>query len=811
MSKPFKGTINIDIEDSTPDWAPYAQPVPPDGAPSVLYVVLDDVGFSALESYGGAIETPNIKRIADNGLMYTNFHTTALCSPTRSCLLTGRNHTTNGMACIAEAASGFPNANGHIPLECAMAPEVLGERGWSTFMVGKWHLCAEDEENLASRRQGWPSGRGFDRWYGFLGAETNQWYPDLVYDNHPVDPPKTPEEGYHFSADITDKAISFIRDMKAVAPDKPFFLYYAFGAGHAPHQVPKEWADKYKGKLDMGYEAYREQVFKNQKKLGIIPDSAELSPINPYGDLKGPKGQAWPEGDSVLPWASLKDGEKKLFSRMAEVYAGFVSHADHQLGRMLDYLQESGQLDNTLIVLVSDNGASGEGGPTGSVNENKFFNSIPDSLEDNMKYLDVLGSPLTYNHYPTGWAWAFNTPFKLWKRYASYQGGTADPMIVSWPKQIKKAGIRRQYTHAIDIVPTIYDCLGVEMPDVYRGATQIPLEGESFKASLHDEKAKGKQTQFYSMLGTRGIYHDGWKAASVTPAMPDAWAEFATQRWELFNTETDPSECHDLAGQHPGKLQELVALWWSEAGKYNALPLESRTSVEILTTERPQLSKPRDSTSTTRAAKRCPRPSRSTSATAPTRSQPTSRSTQRRPGVCCSRTGAASAATPSMSRTASSSTTTTTSARWTSTSSRPSRSRPVTAGSRPPSRSRAPGCRPKAPSACTSTRRRSARARSRPSPASSPSPAKGSTSAWTGASRSPATTPATRHGRSPAERSTRSSSTFPVTRGSTAKRKSRPRSHATDNPQWGDRGQRPRPPEEPRSDHERQRAASQLE
>jgi arylsulfatase len=261
---------------------------------------------------------------------------------------------------------------------------------------------------------------------------------------------------------------------------------------------------------------------------------------------------------------------------------------------MLDYLEESGQLDNTLIVLVSDNGASGEGGPNGSVNENKFTNGIPDTTEANMKYLDVLGSPLTYNHYPTGWAWAFNTPFKMWKRYSNYQGGTADPMIVSWPAQIKKAGIRRQYQHAIDIVPTIYDCLGVELPDVYRGATQIPLEGESFKASLHDEKAKGRQTQFYSMLGTRGIYHDGWKASSVTPASPDSWGDFANQRWELFNTETDPSECHDLAGQHPRKLAELVALWWSEAGKYQALPLDSRNVVQILNTERPQLAKPRN-------------------------------------------------------------------------------------------------------------------------------------------------------------------------------------------------------------------------
>jgi arylsulfatase len=594
MAKPFKGIINIDIKDSTPDWTPYAQPVPPAGAPNVVYLVLDDVGFSALEPYGGPIETPNIKRVADKGLKYTNFHTTALCSPTRSCFLTGRNHTTNGMACISEASSGFPNANGHIPEECAMAPEILGERGWSTFMVGKWHLCAEDEENLASRRLGWPSGRGFDRWYGFIGAETNQWYPDLIHDNHTVDPPKTPEEGYHLSIDLTDKALSFVRDMKAVAPDKPFFLYYAFGAGHAPHHAPKEWADKYKGKFDMGYEKIRETILENQKKLGIVGKDVELSPINPYTDLKGPDGQDWPALDVVRPWDSLTDDEKKLFARMAEVYAGFVSHADHEFGRFLDYLEETGELDNTLIIIVSDNGASGEGGPNGSVNENKFMNGIADTAEANMKYLDVLGSTKTYNHYPTGWAWALNTPNKMWKRYSNYQGGTADPMIVSWPAKIKKAGIRHQYQHAIDIVPTIYDCLGVEMPDVYRGATQIPLEGESFKATFDDEKAPGRETQFYSMLSTRGIYHKGWKAASVTPATPDGWADFTNQRWELFNTETDPSEIHDLADKEPEKLNELISLWWSEAGKYNALPLESRTAVDILGTDRPMLTKPRD-------------------------------------------------------------------------------------------------------------------------------------------------------------------------------------------------------------------------
>jgi arylsulfatase A-like enzyme len=594
VTQPFKGTINIDIKDSTPDWDPFKQPMAPEGAPSVLYVVLDDVGFSAMEPFGGLIETPNVKRIADRGLTYTNFHTTALCSPTRSCLLTGRNHTTNGMACITEASSGFPNANGHIPPECATIAEVLGERGWNTYIVGKWHLCPEDEMNLASTKRDWPLGRGFERFYGFLGAETNQWYPDLVYDNHPVSQPKLPEDGYHFTIDITDKAIEFIRDAKAVAPDKPFFLYYAPGAAHAPHHAPKEWADKYEGRFDMGYEAYRELVFKNQKKLGIVPDHAELSPINPYAALQGEQGQPWPELDTVRPWDALSDDEKKLFCRMAEVYAGFLSHADHELGRLLDYLDESGQLENTLVVLVSDNGASGEGGPNGSVNENKFFNGLPDRIQDNLPYLEELGTPKTYNHYPTGWAWAFNTPFKMWKRYANYQGGTADPMIVSWPKKIANGGTRGQYTHAVDIVPTIYECLGLELPEEVKGYMQHPLEGESFAASLVDAKAESKQTQFYSMLGTRAIWHEGWKAASVTPAVPNAWGDFATQRWELFNADADPSECHDLAETKPEKLQELVALWWTEAGRCNALPLESRDAVGILLEERPQLSKPRD-------------------------------------------------------------------------------------------------------------------------------------------------------------------------------------------------------------------------
>jgi arylsulfatase A-like enzyme len=592
---PFNGVVNIDIKDSTPDWDPFTQPIAEPDSPNVLYVVLDDVGFSAMSPFGGLIDTPNIQRIADSGLIYTNFHTTALCSPTRSCLLTGRNHTTNGMGCITEATSGFPNANGHIPFECANLAEVLVERGWNTYMTGKWHLCAEDEMNLASSKRQWPLGRGFERYYGFLGGETNQWYPDLVYDNHPERPPRTPEEGYHLTVDLTDKAIEFVQDAKAIAPDKPFFLYYCPGAAHAPHHAPKEWIDRYNGTFDMGYEAYREIVFKRQKEMGLISGGAELSPIDPYINTTSHDGKPWSATDRVIPWETLSEDERRLFRRMAEVYAGFLSHADHELGRLLEYLEESGQLENTIVVLVSDNGASGEGGPNGSVNENKFFNGLPDSMEENLKQLDDLGSPKTFNHYPTGWAWAFNTPFKLWKRYANFEGGTADPLIVSWPKGISAAGeYRRQYNHAIDIVPTLLDCLGIEMPDEVNGYTQHEIEGKSFAVTFEDASAvTTKTTQFYSMLGTRAIWHDGWKAATAVPAAPDSWGDFAQQRWELYNTDEDPTECNDLAEREPVKLQEMVSLWWAEAGRYQALPLESRNAIEILGAQRPELSRPR--------------------------------------------------------------------------------------------------------------------------------------------------------------------------------------------------------------------------
>jgi arylsulfatase A-like enzyme len=597
VSQPFKGTISIDIRDSVPDWAPFEPPKAPEGAPNVIYVVLDDVGFSAMSCYGGPIQTPNIDRIAAAGVRFTQWHTTALCSPTRSCLLTGRNHTRNSMACITEAACGFPNGSGTIPAENGMVSEILGERGWNTYALGKWHLTPTDEMNLAATRRNWPTGRGFERFYGFLGAETNQWFPELVYDNHPVDPPASPEEGYHLTDDLTDKALEFIKDAKTIAPDKPFFLYYAPGACHAPHHAPRDWIDRYRGEFDMGYEAMREQTLARQKQMGIVPADTELPPLNPIGtpgDRTGPDGQPFPEVDYTKPWDSLSADEKRLFARMAEVYAGFLSHADHHIGRLLDFLEETSLDHNTMVILVSDNGASGEGGPNGSVNENKLFNGIPDDIAANLAMIDELGGTKTYNHYPTGWAMAFNTPFKMWKRY-EFNGGTSDPCIISWPSVLGHGGeIRHQYHHAIDIVPTILDCLGIAAPDAIKGHVQSPIDGVSMRYSFTDPSApSARRTQFFSMLGSRAIWHDGWKAVTTHPTI-SGWSHFNDDTWELYNTDTDRSELHNLAAEQPDKLREMVNLWFAEAGANGAFPLDDRTPLEVLNTPRPQLTSPRN-------------------------------------------------------------------------------------------------------------------------------------------------------------------------------------------------------------------------
>ena len=596
MGKTFKGKIALDVRDSVPDWEPFLPQEAPKDAPNVLVLAWDDVGYGTMDIFGGPVEAPNMRRIADMGVRYSNFHTTALCSPTRASLLTGRNATSNGMATIAEFGSGFPGISTRIPFENGFISEVLAEQGYSTYCVGKWHLTPGDETTMASFKGRWPLGRGFERFYGFLGGETNSWYPDLVYDNHQIDPPAGPDDGYHLSSDLSDKAIEFIRDAKAIDPDKPFFMYLASQAGHAPHHVFEEWADKYKGKFDQGYEAIRPEILQRQKELGLLPDDTELSPINPHGEpnVTGPDGQPWPLLDTVRPWDSLNADEQRLFSRMAEVYAGFLSYTDDQLGRVLDYLEEAGELENTLIVVASDNGGSGEGGPNGSFNEWRFFNGIADSTELTIPHIDELGSPTSYNHYNTGWAWAFDTPFPYWKRWAGYEGGISDMFFIAWPAKIKAQETPRdQYIHAVDVVPTVYELLDIVPPEVIKGYQQSPIEGESFAASLTDANVPGKESQFYAMLGQRSIYHQGWLACTLHPPL-SGWGKFDQDVWELYNLGADRAQVNNIAEQEPGRLEELKALWDHYAEIYNGLPLDDRTALEQIMAERPHAGKDRD-------------------------------------------------------------------------------------------------------------------------------------------------------------------------------------------------------------------------
>jgi arylsulfatase A-like enzyme len=586
MAKPFNGVISVDVRDSVSDWDPYTAPVAPAGAPNILIVLYDDTGLAAWEPFGGRIEMPTLRRLADDGLRYSQWHTTALCSPTRSCFLTGRNHHENGYACIAEGATGFPGSNAHIPMENAFLAEVLRDNGWNTFWLGKNHNVPSDEWGMGASKANWPLARGFDRFYGFIGGETDQWYPNLAEDNHYIDQPYPPSEGYHLSSDLADKAVRFIRDSTQSAPDRPWFMFFCPGANHAPHHAPKEWIERYQGRFDDGYEAYREWVLPRMIEKGIMPAGTGLTPMNPLPD--GTLSRA----DTVRPWVSLSGAEKRLFARMAEVYAGFSEYTDHQVGRIVACLEESGQLDNTVIFYCADSGASGEGTPHGSVNENGFFNERPADIDQNLAMLDKLGGPATYNHYPTGWASAFSAPFRMFKRYP-YEGGLCDPLVVHWPAGIRSRGeVRHQYHHATDIVPTILDCCGLEFPEFVRGYEQRPLPGVSMRYSFDVADAPTtKHTQYYSVLGTRGIWHEGWKAVAVHGPTSGA-GRFDEDRWQLFHTDDDRAEAHDLADRYPEKVRQLVNVWFNEAGKYDVLPLDDRTPLEILLAERLSLADP---------------------------------------------------------------------------------------------------------------------------------------------------------------------------------------------------------------------------
>ena len=560
---PFPGRIGPTFEDSVPAWPVGARA--PKGAPNVLLVVLDDVGYAQLGCFGSDIATPTFDALAARGLRYRSFHTTAMCSPTRACLMTGRNHHTCAMGGITDLAMGFPGYHGRIPKSCGFVSEVLRQAGWATFAVGKWHLAPSDELHAGASRDRWPLGQGFERYYGFIGAETNHWAPDLAVDNRLArfDPPP----GYHLTEDLVDQAIAMVGDLRAADPGKPFYLYLAFGACHAPHHAPSGYIDRYRGRFDKGWDAWRMEVLARQIEMGLVPAGTRLN-----------ERPSW-----VAEWSSMPSDERRLAARMMEVFAGFLTHTDHHLGRLIEFLRRTGVLDDTLVIALSDNGASAEGGPHGTFNENFIFNGLPHDHAATMALLDGLGGPKTYGHYPWGWALAGNTPFKRWKR-ETHEGGIGDPLIVSW-KGVPDAGaVRPHYTHATDVAATILDVCGVAMPPVLDGVAQEPLAGRSIAGSLADAGAPAHRvTQYYEQFACRAIYHEGWKAVTFHALWPGQYgsglepdAPFGEDRWELYHVEADPAETTDLAAAQPERLRAMQDLWFREAGRYGALPLRSR-------------------------------------------------------------------------------------------------------------------------------------------------------------------------------------------------------------------------------------------
>ncbi|MBI2218143.1 MAG: arylsulfatase [Candidatus Rokubacteria bacterium] len=548
----FRGALGRTWRESTPWWP---EPVrPPAGAPNIVVIVLDDVGFADLGCYGSEIATPAMDRLAAGGLRYNNFHVTAMCSPTRACLLTGRNAHAVGMGIIAEWSTGFPGYRGRITPRAATLPEILREHAYATLGVGKWHLTPLAEATAAGPFGDWPLARGFDRWYGFHGALTDQWNPELFEDQHAID---VPREGYHLSQDLVDRAIAFVRDQQSVAPERPFFLYVAFGACHWPHHAPQPYLEKYRGRYDEGWDAVREARLARQKTFGIVPPSTELAPRNP----------------GVAAWAALSADERRVFARLQEAYAAFLEHTDVQIGRLLASLGSIGRLDDTLVVLLSDNGASPEGGATGALNERKHLAYEPDTVAEALAGMDLIGTEHAFNHYPTGWAQVSNTPLKWYKKDA-HGGGIRAPLVVQWPARLRdRERVRTQYHHVIDIVPTVLEVAGIEAPAVFRGVPQLPIHGVSLAYTFDGAEVPARKvTQHYEILGDRALWHRGWKAV----ARHDKGADFERDRWELYHTDEDFAECHDLADQHPERLRELVDRWWAEAGAHQVLPLDDR-------------------------------------------------------------------------------------------------------------------------------------------------------------------------------------------------------------------------------------------
>ena len=582
----FHGRIGNDWRESEPWWPPV--PSPPPNAPNVVLIVLDDVGFAQLGCYGSDISTPVLDGLAAEGVRLANFHTTALCSPTRACLLTGRNHHRSGMGRVADLAIGFPGYWGTPPRENGYLSEILQANGYATYAIGKWHLSPEDETNMAGPRSTWPLGRGFDRWYGFHGGETHQFMPALYHDNHTVRPPRSAEDGYHLSADLADHAIEFLGDLRAVDVDKPYFLYFCTGACHSPHHAPRQWIERYRGHFAQGWDQWREATYARQLELGIIPEGTALSPR-----------PAW-----VPAWESLSDRERALAERFMECFAAYLSYTDEQIGRLLTFIDDLEDLDNTVVMVVSDNGASSEGGKEGTINEGRLSNFDGSGVGEMYRRIDEIGGPLSHNNYPWGWTMAGNTPFRRWKREV-HEGGIADPCIVRLPSGTPGAigtGVRRQFAHAIDVLPTVLDLVGVGAPEAIGGIAQSHLDGTSFAYLLSENGADepGRHlTQHFEMLGSRAVYHDGWKAVTFHPVGPlyddglSINAPFDDDVWELYHVDEDLSETNDLASVYPERLAQLVERWWDEARRNDVLPLDNRV-MEAIAHPKPDHRRPRD-------------------------------------------------------------------------------------------------------------------------------------------------------------------------------------------------------------------------
>jgi arylsulfatase A-like enzyme len=561
----YQGKIDSTYKTSVPDFGPALPLTAPPGAPNIIIVLLDDVGFGQLGCYGGQIETPNIDKLAKQGIKYINFHTTALCSPSRAALLTGRNHHSVGMAAITEAATGYPSNNGTIPKSAAFISETLKDNGYNTMAFGKWHLTPYTSYTVSGPMDRWPLAQGFESFYGFLGGETDEWSPLLMLDNHAIDNNYKP--GQHFSEDMTDKAIAAIRDQQQSNTGKPFFTYFATGAAHAPLHAPKAFIEKYRGKFDMGWDAARKQIFERQKTMGIIPKNALLPPGN----------------EDTREWNSLTTVEKKVYARLQEVFAGYLDHADQQIGRLVAVLDEMHIRDNTMILVMSDNGASREG-EEGTINTDRYRNLTPQSAEEMLPHFDEIGGPASDPHYPKEWSMAGNAPLRRWKQ-DTHAGGNTDPLIISWPGKIKDTGtIRRQYHHIVDIMPTLLAVSHLPAPKKVNGVDQMPLPGVSMEYTFdHANEPTHKKIQYYEMLGSRAIWAEGWKAVCLHKKD----APYAKDIWELYNTDLDFTESNDLAKINPDKLKELIDLWWGEAKKYNVLPLDDRRNERLADPSRP--------------------------------------------------------------------------------------------------------------------------------------------------------------------------------------------------------------------------------